>query len=78
MKTIETLVSLKENVNESTYNDILKIMEGLFIEDGRGDLLDDVSKLLTNRTLKQHAQQGAQNIAKAIKQKVARKKVTSK
>lgn len=78
MKTIETLISLKENVNESTYNDILKIMEGLFIEDGRGDLLDDISKLLTNKTLKQHAHQGVQNIVKAIKQKVIRKKVTSK
>ena len=78
MKTIETLISLRENVNESTYNDILKIMEGLFIEDGRGDLLDDISKLLTNKTLKQHAQQGTQNIAKAIKQKVVRKKATSK
>ena len=31
-----------------------KTNEGLFIEDGRGDLIDDVSKVITGKTVKQH------------------------
>ena len=43
--------------------------EGLFIEDGRGDLIDDVSKVITGKTVKQHLQDKAKKIIKGRKKK---------
>ena len=42
----------------------VKTNEGLFIEDGRGDLIDDISKCLTKKTVKQHIVDTAKKIIK--------------
>lgn len=47
----------------------LKILEGLFVNDGRGDLLDDVSKALTTRTVGQNIKKVAQGLTKKIDRK---------
>lgn len=73
MKTVKSLVTLQENVSENTFNDILQIMEGLFVNDGRGDLLDDISKLLTGKTLKQHVQHGIKGLTKNVPKKTTAK-----
>ena len=53
-----------------------RLIEGLFVNDGRGDLLDDISKALTNRTLKDHVVNTVKNIA--VPKKEVKKKVKSK
>ena len=68
MDAIDSLILLKEQVDESTFQDILRLMRDSFIREGqedlsivlelfdRPDLFDDISKALTGKTLKQHTQ----------------------
>lgn len=42
----------------------VKTNEGLFVNDGRGDLIDDISKCLTKKTVKQHVIDTAKKIIK--------------
>ena len=64
MKIINSLVNIQEQVSEETFQEIMQIMEGLFINDGRGDLFDDVSKLITGKPVIHHVRKGT---SKAVK-----------
>ena len=61
---------------EEALEKVNRLIEGLFVNDGRGDLLDDISKALTNRTLKDHVVSTVKNIA--VPKKEVKKKVKSK
>lgn len=55
-------------ISEECFNDIVErvkanIEEGLFVKDGRGDLLDDVSKTVTGDTVMGNIKKG---VAKAV------------
>ena len=43
---------------EETFQEIMQVMEGLFVKDGRGDLFDSVSKLITGKTVMHHVKKG--------------------
>ena len=64
MKTVDSLINIQEKVSEETFQEIMQITEGLFINDGRGDLFDDVSKLITGKPVMHHVRKGA---TKALK-----------
>ncbi len=74
MSITESLISLKENISEESFQDIMQLVEGsLFKADKRGDLLDDISKLLTGKDLAGHLKCGTQKLVKAIKDKKKKK-----
>lgn len=78
LATADPVVSRRTNggVNEAleNYEKAIEIIEGLFINDGRGDLLDDVSKALTNKTLKQHAQAAITKAVSGLTKKPTKKR----
>ena len=79
MNISESLTMLKESVSEETYTDIIRLVEGsLFKADKRGDLLDDISKALTGKTLGDHLRHGAKKLAKGATEKVKDKVLKSK
>lgn len=49
MKTIDSLIILQENLSEENFQEIMQIVEGLFVKDGRGDLFNDtgITKVLS-------------------------------
>ena len=51
-KILCALEEFKEQINKN-YEEAFK-NEGFFVNDGRGDLIDDTSKCLTKKTVKQH------------------------
>lgn len=62
-------------ISEECFNDIVErvkanIEEGLFVNDGRGDLLDDVSKTVTGDTVMGNIKKG---VAKALTPKKEKK-----
>lgn len=64
MSAIDSLIILQENLSEENFQEIMQVMEGLFVKDGRGDMFDDVSKLLTGKPVMHHVRKGT---SKAIK-----------
>lgn len=78
MNTIDSLFLLKEQLSEENFQEIVQIMEGLFVNDGRGDLFDDVSKLLTGKPLTHHIRKGTTKavkyLASQVKQAMKNKK----
>jgi hypothetical protein len=64
MKTINSLTNIQEKVSEETFQEIMQVMEGLFVNDGRGDLFDDISKALTGKPVIHHVRKGT---SKAVK-----------
>ena len=67
MSINESLAIIKEEVSEQTYIDIVQLIESsLFPADNRGDLLDDISKVLTGKSLGDHLRHGTQKLVKAI------------
>lgn len=70
MEILETLVVLKGKVSEECFQDIMDITEGLFVKDGRGDLMDDISRAFTGKPLSYHIKKGAHKIYNATKDKV--------
>ena len=66
--------SFKKKNSSEALEEALKIIEGLFIKDGRGDLLDDVSNLLTGKTLKQHAQAAITKAVSGLTKKSTKKR----
>ena len=66
MKTIDSLVNIQEQVSEETFQEIMQVMEGLFIKDGRGDLFDDISKLVTGKPVMYHVRKGSTKAAKYL------------
>ena len=68
-ETLDMLEKLKEQINKN-YEEEFK-NEGLFVNDGRGDLIDDISKCLTKKTVKQHVVDTAKKLMKPRKVKVA-------
>lgn len=52
MKSMDSLMTLKEQVSEETFQDILQVTEGLLVNDGRGDLFDTFG---LNKTLSKYA-----------------------
>ena len=60
-------------LSEKCFKEIVKLVEtyldeGLFVKDGRGDLLDDVSKTVTGKTV-------MDNLKAGVAKKLAPKKV---
>ena len=82
MNTIGSLIILQENLSEENFQEIMQVMEGLFIKDGRGDLFDDVSKLLTGKPVMHHVRKGATKavkyLASQVKQAMKNKNQTVK
>ena len=82
MKTVDSLIILQENLSEENFQEIMQIMEGLFVNDGRGDLFDDISKALTGKPLTHHIRKGATKavkyLASQVKQAMKNKKQTAK
>lgn len=64
------LERLKEVVSETCYNEIMSLIEGLFVNDGREDLFDKISQATSGKTLKQYM-----GIKKKTKKKVDMSKV---
>ena len=64
MSTIDSLIVLQENLSEENFQEIMQVMEGLFVKDGRGDMFDDVSRLLTGKPVMYHVRKGT---SKAVK-----------
>lgn len=82
MNTIDSLIVLQENLSEENFQEIMQVMEGLFIKDGRGDLFDDISKALTGKPLTHHIRKGTTKavkyLASQVKQAMENKKQTAK
>lgn len=64
MKTVDSLINIQEKISEETFQEIMQVMEGLFVNDGRGDLFDDISKALTGKPVMHHVRKGT---SKAVK-----------
>ena len=64
MKTVDSLINIQEKISEETFQEIMQVMEGLFVNDGRGDLIDDISKALTGKPVMHHVRKGT---SKAVK-----------
>lgn len=89
MSAIDSLILIKEQVDEKTFRDIIQFMEASLIQEGqedlsiilelfdRPDLLDDISKALTGKTLKQHTQNYVKKAASYIGNKVKEKALKS-
>lgn len=70
MKSVDLLIALKEKVSEDCFQDIIGITEGLFLKDGRGDLLDDLSRSFTGKPLDYHIKNGTKKVYNATKDKI--------
>lgn len=74
MEKIASILNLLETkVSQETFNDIIQIAEGLYTKKKRGDLLDDISKFLTGKTLKDHIKCGTQKAVKTVANKAIEK-----
>ena len=77
MDSIDSLIPLKERISEDAYQDIVDLVcEGLF-QNKRGDLLDDISKALTGKTLGDHIKSGIKKVGKATGDKIKDKVLKS-
>lgn len=68
-KIISRTLAKKEPKLNMKFTNVLgesDVLEGLLVNDGRGDLLDDISKVITGKTLKQHAQNAIKKSIKGI------------
>ena len=78
MKIIDSLVNIQDQVSEETFQEIMQVVEDQIINE-RGDLLDDISKTLTGKTLGQHAQhyiqKGVKHIGNVVKDKILKSNI---
>ena len=63
-EALKALESLEDKINKEYNKAFKKTNEGLFVNDGRGDLVDDISKCLTKKTVKQHLVDTAKKLMK--------------
>lgn len=75
---IKSLSLLEERVSPECFQDILDLTEGLFKNDGRGDLFDDISRLFTGKSVKDHVKSGVKKLCNGAKDKVKSKILKSK
>lgn len=76
MKTVDSLINIQEKISEEAFNDIEEaLIQELF---DRPDLLDDISKTFTGKTVGQHIQNGASKIVKFAGNKIKDKVLKSK
>ena len=65
-------------ISNEALREAMEILEGLFVNDGRGDFFDDLSKLLTGKTLKQHISKGTAQAIKKLSSKILPKNTEEK
>lgn len=70
MSITESLINLRSQISEESFQEIILLVEGsLFKADKRGDLFDDISKILTGKDLAAHLKCGTQKLIKTLKDK---------
>ena len=76
MKTIDSLIVLQEQLSEENFQDITEALISELFD--RPDLIDDLLKVTTGKTAKQHLQTGASKVTKFIGNKIKDKVLKSK